>query len=248
MKVIFLGTNGWYDTPAGNTVSIAIDTAEHILILDAGSGLAKLDHHVSLDRPAFLFLSHLHLDHLIGLHMISAYGFPHGISICGQQGMESILGRLLDAPFTVPMRDYRFTTRFVELPGDEGALPFEVKSLPLAHSVPALGYRFKLEGRTIVYVGDTGYCRNAVELARDADLLIAECAYRPGQEDAAWPHLNPESAARIAVEGRAKRLALIHFDARLYRTLEERKEAEAAARKIFPDTIASEDGLVLTIN
>jgi ribonuclease Z len=247
MKVIFLGTNGWYDTPTGNTVSIAIDTADYIIILDAGSGLAKLDHYVSLDRPVFLFLSHVHLDHLIGLHMISAYNFPQGLFICGQPGIESILGRLLDVPFTVPMKDYKFTTRFVELSRDDGSLPFGVKSLPLSHSVPVLGYRFDLAGRVIVYVGDTGYCPNAVELAKGADLLIAECAYRPGEENTSWPHLNPESAARIATEGSAKRLALVHFDARLYRTMEDRNDGEAAARKIFPGAIAAKDGLVLEV-
>jgi len=247
MKVIFLGTNGWYDTPTGNTVSIVIDTAEFLIILDAGSGLTKLDQYVTLDRPTFLFLSHLHLDHLIGLHMISAYRFSQGLSICGESGIESVLGRLLDTPFTVPMKDYKFKTRYVELPREEGSLPFGVKSLPLAHSVPALGYRFGLEGRVITYVGDTGYCPNAVELAKGADLLVAECAYRPGQEDTGWPHLNPESAARIASEAGARRLTLVHFDARLYRTLEQRKDGEAAARKIFPDTTASEDGMVLEV-
>jgi len=247
MKVIFLGTNGWYDTPTGNTVSIVIDAADFLIILDAGSGLAKLDQYVTFDRPAFLFLSHLHLDHLIGLHMISAYPFPQGLSVCGGSGIEAILGRLLDAPFTVPMKDYKFKTGFVELPREEGSLPFAVKSLPLAHSVPALGYRFELEGRVITYVGDTGYCPNAVDLAKEAELLIAECAYRPGQEDAGWPHLNPESAARIASEAGAGRLTLVHFDARLYRTLKERKDGEAAAREIFPDTMASEDGMVLEV-
>jgi ribonuclease Z len=110
-----------------------------------------------------------------------------------------------------------------------------------------LGYRFELEGRTIVYVGDTGYCLNAVELAKNADLLITECAFKPGEEDPYWPHLNPESAARIAAEAGAKRPVLVHFDASLYRSLEERKEGERAARKIFPDTIAMEDGLALEV-
>ena len=247
MKVIFLGTNGWYDTPTGNTVSIAMDGADYLIILDAGSGLAKLDQYVSFNRPAFLFLSHLHLDHLIGLHMVNAYQFPRGLSICGETGIGSILGRLLDAPFTVPMKDYKFETCFVELPREEKSFPFAVKSLPLSHSVPALGYRFELEGRVIVYVGDTGYCPNAVELAKGADLLITECAYRSGEQNEAWPHLNPESAARIASEAGAKRLALIHFDARLYRTMEDRKDGEAAARKIFPDAIATEDGLAVEV-
>jgi ribonuclease BN (tRNA processing enzyme) len=37
---------------------------------------------------------------------------------------------------------------------------------------------------------------------------------------------NPEDAARLAKESRAKKLALVHFDANIYKTLKERKEAE----------------------
>ncbi|NTW75140.1 MAG: ribonuclease Z, partial [Chlorobiaceae bacterium] len=43
MKVVFLGTNGWYDTPVGNTICILIETGSSIILLDAGSGLYKAD-------------------------------------------------------------------------------------------------------------------------------------------------------------------------------------------------------------
>ena len=247
MRVIFLGTNGWYDSETGYTVSIAIDAPSFIVILDAGNGITRLDRHITLDRPAYLLLSHFHLDHIIGLHAINAFEFPKGLSICGEEGIAGTLGRILDAPFTTPFRNLRFKAGFVNLPREAASLPFEVTSLPLMHAVHTLGYRMRIEGKTIAYVGDTGYCANAVDLARDADLLIAECAYRSGQEDPGWPHLNPESAARIAAEGRAKRLVLVHFDARLYPGMEDRKAAEAAARRLFPDTIVSEDGMVLDV-
>jgi ribonuclease BN (tRNA processing enzyme) len=247
MRIIFLGTNGWYDTPTGNTVSVAIDASSHILVLDAGVGIVKLDRYVTQDRPAYLFLSHLHLDHIAGLHALGAFDFAEGLFICGQEGLSSILGRVLDAPFTLPLKDLRFRTSFVELPREEGSVPFAVKSLPLVHSVLTLGYRFGIDGKTVAYVGDTGYCLNAVELAKDADLLIAECAYGPGEEHPEWPHLNPESAARIALESGAKRLVLVHFDARVYPTMESRRHAGDCAREIFPDTTAAEDGMVITV-
>ena len=174
MRVVFLGTNGWYDTETGNTVSMVIDAPDAVIILDAGYGLAKLDRYVSLDRPAFLFLSHLHLDHIVGLHVVSAFDFTRGLSICGGDGFASTLNTILDAPFTVPARDFRFEARFMELPRETGSLPFTVKALPLVHSVPTWGYRFDIDGKTIAYVGDTGFCENAVELAKDAVLLIAE--------------------------------------------------------------------------
>ncbi|MBS1237103.1 MAG: seceted metal-dependent hydrolase of the beta-lactamase superfamily, partial [Deltaproteobacteria bacterium] len=92
---------------------------------------------------------------------------------------------------------------------------------------------------------DTGYCENAVTLAKGADLLISECSFLPGEHSADWPHLNPQFAARIAKEAGAARLALVHFDAAKYTTMELRKEAEKEARKIFSNTFAAEDDQVL---
>jgi len=110
-----------------------------------------------------------------------------------------------------------------------------------------MGYRFLLDGKKIAYCPDTGYCENAVTLAKGADLLISECSFLPGENSADWPHLNPQSAARIAKEAGAARLALVHFDAAKYTTMELRKKAEKEAQKIFANTVACEDDLVMEL-
>ncbi len=50
MNVVFLGTNGWYDTDTGNTICTLIATPEAVVVLDAGYGLAKLDREI-LSQP-----------------------------------------------------------------------------------------------------------------------------------------------------------------------------------------------------
>ncbi len=110
-----------------------------------------------------------------------------------------------------------------------------------------MGFRIEIDGKVLSYCPDTGYCENAVKLARNADLLITECAYKSGQSIAKWPHLNPEDAARIAKEAMTKRLALAHFDANIYRNFKERKQAEICAKKIFKNTIAAKDNLTVVI-
>ncbi len=65
MKIVFLGTNGWYDSPRGNTVCILIETDEASILLDAGNGLYKADRHIVPEKPVHLFISHTHLDHII---------------------------------------------------------------------------------------------------------------------------------------------------------------------------------------
>lgn len=246
-EIIFLGTNGWYDTDTGNTICVLVNTTDCTIILDAGFGIANLDGNVDFSKPAYLFLSHFHLDHICGLHTICKYNFTKGLCICGQEGIASILSKILDASFTMPLSDLGFDVHFVEVPSQKDKIPFTVTSLPLLHASFTLGYRFEVDGKVITFCGDTGYCRNAVVLSEDADLLVAECAFRPGEEDSRWPHLNPEAAARIASESSAKRLALVHFDAERFTTMADRKEAEEVARRIFPETIASVDGMVIKL-
>jgi ribonuclease BN (tRNA processing enzyme) len=241
MKIVFLGTNGWYDTSTGNTSCILIESEEYSVVLDAGGGLHKLDRYCKEDKPVFLFLSHFHLDHIIGLHILGKFSFPKGLVISGPKGTRGILGTIVNQPFTLPLSDLPFKVKVRELPEEGMKLPIHVECMELLHSSLTLGYRIQLEGKWVVYCPDTGYCENAVKLARQADLLIAECSFRSGESYSEWPHLNPQYAARIAKEAEAKRLTLIHFDASRYKSVESRTTAEDEARRIFPDSIAARD-------
>jgi len=78
-------------------------------------------------------------------------------------------------------------------------------------------------------------------------LLIAECAYKTGQKNNKWPQLNPEDAAMLAKESKAKKLTLVHVNAHIYKTLEERKEAEKHAQGIFGNIFAVMDDMEFEI-
>jgi ribonuclease BN (tRNA processing enzyme) len=77
--------------------------------------------------------------------------------------------------------------------------------------------------------------------------LIHECASKPGQYLAKWPHTNPQEAAELALKSNVKQLILFHFDATIYKSVEERKQAETEARKIFKNTVAAMDGMYINI-
>jgi len=247
MKIVFLGTNGWYDTQTGNTLSALIETNEAYIVLDAGNGIFKLDKYAIHQKPIYLFLSHFHLDHVSGLHILSKFDFCQGLKILGEAGTRRILNTLVNDPFTIPLGQLKYKTEVYELPEEQATLPFKVVSLPLNHSSMCLGFRFQIENKVVSYCTDTGYCENAETLATDADLLIAECSLKSGQDDKVWPHLNPAAAAMMARASKAKRLALTHFDANVYTTLEDRIEAEREASKIFVNTFAAFDDMVVEI-
>jgi ribonuclease BN (tRNA processing enzyme) len=247
MKVTFLGTNGWYDTRTGNTCAILIQSKEYDIILDAGNGLAKADQYITGNKPAYLFISHFHLDHIIGLHTLVKFGFSQGLVICGQVGTAGVLNSFVTEPFTVPFSQLPFHVRFNELDAGHHAIPFPVDALPLVHPVPCFGYRISIDSKVITYCTDTGYCANAVLLGRNSDLLITECGLKSGQESPGWPHLNPESAIRIAQEAHAKRLALTHFGAEVYRSLDERAGLRSQVQKEWPGLIVATDDLTIEI-
>jgi ribonuclease BN (tRNA processing enzyme) len=249
MKAIFLGTNGWYDTETGNTICILISAKDYDIILDAGNGFHKVDRFISRNsrKPVYLFISHFHLDHIVGLHILNKFSFPGGLTVCGPAGAREILGTFVNSPFTVSFSQMPFAVSLRELPEEHGKVPFSVEARELLHSTLTLGYRIETEGKVITYCPDTGYCENAVALSQRADLLIAECAYKNGQFSESWPHLNPETAASIAGEAGAKRLALVHFDAEIYKTMEDRKEAERAAQQIFKNTFVTTDDMAIEI-
>jgi ribonuclease BN (tRNA processing enzyme) len=249
LKAIFLGTNGWCDTDTGNTICVLIRAADYDIIFDAGNGFFKLGRYIAGgdEKPVYLFLSHFHLDHIVGLHTLAKYSFSRGLFICGPRGTRGVLKKIINEPITVPLSALQFRTAIFELPKQQNSIPFEVISKPLIHVSAILGYRIEIDGMVISYCTDTGYCKNAVKLAREANLLIAECALRSGQSNENWPHLNPENAAKIAKEAHAKQLALVHFDAATYQKLENREESARIAQSIFPNTFAAMDDMEINL-
>jgi len=243
MKIIFLGTNGWYDTETGNTLCVLIESKDCYIVLDAGNGFSKSDEYIKNDKPVYIFLSHFHLDHIIGLHTLAKFEFKQKLTVFGQKGTIDILSLILNKPFTMPLKDLPYEVDILEVPDQADKLPFKITVLPLVHSDPCLGIRIEIDDKIIVFCTDTGYCQNAVKLAHNADLLITECSLQSEKQLKGWPHLYPEAAARIAAEAESKMLALTHFESRIYTSLEDRKNAEQTAKKVFSNSIAAHDGL-----
>ncbi len=244
MKVYFLGTKGWYDTKTGNTVCVFLETKKEYLVLDAGNGFYKIDRYIKRDKPIYLFLSHYHLDHIIGLHALSKFNFEQGIDIYGPTGLKALFKRVINAPYSMPISRLSTRIRLHEINGTR-LLPSGIEYGLLKHSSVCYGYRIIAEGKTVTYCTDTGTCRNLSFLAKGADLFISECSLKDGQKNSKWPHLNPQQAARIAKISRCKQLALVHFDASIYLNRTDRDKAQAAARRIFRNTLAANDGLTI---
>jgi len=247
MKIIFLGTNGWYATNLGNTTSILINSDDYHVILDAGDGIYKIDQYINDEKPIVLLLSHLHLDHIIGLHTFAKLNFNQKIRIYGYKGTRQGLNAIIKHPYSSPLDQLPLNIEIHDL--DEGkhdiGFPFTCKLL--IHADTCLGYRLELENKILTYCTDTGLCPNLFELAKNSNIFITECSYKPGQEEWRWPHLKLEEAAEVALKSDVNKLILTHFDASYYKTLEERKKAGDKIKNIFPASMIAFDGLEFDI-
>ena len=250
MKIFFLGTNGWFATKTGNTVCAAIQVKDRLIVLDAGDGFSKLPAlmaRLGVQR-ADVFLSHLHIDHIVGLHTLPR--IPRGIRvrIFAHNRYLLALKRFVAHPYTASLGEQLAKVTMHSLSSGKSRLPYGVTMLPLDHADPCFGFRFSLDGKEIAYCTDTGPCRNYTLLAASADLLITECTLPPGALPMpGWPHLSPEMAALEAKKATADRLLLTHFDAKKQNGAAVRREAKQAARKIFPRAFAAKDGMEIEI-
>lgn len=246
MKITFLGTNGWYDTSTGNTPCVLIETADRYIVLDAGFGFYKVKDRIKTDKSVSLFLSHLHYDHIIGLHTLPIFNLSKGLDIYIEKGMLKNLKLFLRRPFTSPPVLLKTKIRFHGIAsGSQTPVRFEIARL--CHSVPCYGYRFTLEGKTVAYCTDTGICSSIKRLARGADIMITECAMSPHDKSPNLFHIAPETAASIARDSSVKKLLLFHFDPAKYPVLDKRREAEKAARVIFENTLAAHDDMIIDL-
>lgn len=254
MKVIFLGTNGWYTTPTGNTPCVLINSKDHYVIFDAGNAFYKVDQYIKEEKPISLFISHFHIDHISGFHNLIKFNFPQGLDIYVAQGRKQDFETFSAPPYTVGIRKskvnvYNLPTkvRLHELEDGDHDVGFPLQVKELYHAYRDHGFRIELEGKTIAYSGDTKVGPNSLTLFQNVDVLIHECSWIQAPAEDIWGHVDPVIAAKLAKDAGVKQLVLTHFESKAYDTLEKRKEAEEKAKKIFPNTIAAYDDLVLEV-
>ncbi|HVM15683.1 MAG TPA: MBL fold metallo-hydrolase [Egibacteraceae bacterium] len=207
---------------------------EPLILLDFGSGLPDVDptdSSVSQTTGRIVaFVSHLHLDHVIGLPFfpplhqegteLDIYGPPQPSG-----SLADAFAALIRPPFfPLQLADVRATVRFHEVFEDDLAVGgVKVKVRPVPHLGPTVGYRFEQDGFAFAYVSDhqappsfEGVSDPVLELCDGVDVLIHEAQYT--HEEFArkpdWGHCTPAYALLVAKESVARCLCLYHHDPR----------------------------------
>lgn len=99
---------------------------------------------------------------------------------------------------------------------------------------------YKEKGKKITFILDTAFNNNAIEIAKDSDILITESSFSKAEADRAkeYKHLTASQAGEIAKKSKSKKLILTHISQR-YEHAPQIIEKEA--KKIFKNTKLAKD-------
>ena len=111
--------------------------------------------------------------------------------------------------------------------------------------IKAKSVTYTQKGKKITIVLDTAMNDNAIELAKDSDLLICESTYSAEETEHAkeYKHLTTTEAATIAKKAKVKKLILTHFSQR-YRDM---NELLKECKKEFKNVECAKDFMSLEI-
>ena len=238
MKLTVIGCSGSYPGPDSSAscylVESEYDGRTWRILLDLGSGsLGTLQRYADPLAIDAVFLSHLHPDHcfdISGYYVLRRYhptGAQPRIPVHGPKGTA----KQMAVAYRLP-EDPGMTAEFDFHVHDESVArqvgPFTVTVARVVHPVEAYAIKVEVGDSTLVYSGDTSVSDALVQLAKDADLLLAEASFREGEQNPGGLHLTGKGAGEAATRAGVGRLVLTHIP-----PWHDPQEAFAEARPVY---------------
>ncbi|MDB2686011.1 MBL fold metallo-hydrolase [Mariniblastus sp.] len=213
MKLHFLGTTGYHPNNQRQTACMMLP--EIGVILDAGTGIFRARDLIQTDHLD-VFLSHVHLDHCVGLTFLYDVLWEKEVSVTVHVAAEKIkaLEEALFHKDLFPVKP-NFAIQplqpITKLAGGQKLTAIEVEHPGGAHA-----FRIDFDDRSIAYVTDTVADEHAsyVQAITGVQTLLHECYFPDGWEDRAelTGHSCLTPVAKVAALAKAERLFLVHIN------------------------------------
>ncbi|MBQ9661630.1 MAG: MBL fold metallo-hydrolase [Oscillospiraceae bacterium] len=211
-----------YSEFGGSTSCYMVRAGDETVFLDAGSGLLSAPE--TYARPPVILLSHLHLDHVIGLGMsplLSQKDQPVSLYVpfCEDKNAAvSQLERVYSPPlWPVKLDELGAALQIRPLPGRFAVGELQIEAIPGRHPGGCMVFKLSCAGRSLVYASDyehgafdpelTAFCQGADLLLYDAQFDAAEYERKKG-----YGHSTAEKGLELMEAAGIRRLLLIHHD------------------------------------
>ncbi|MBE0498019.1 MAG: MBL fold metallo-hydrolase [Campylobacterales bacterium] len=237
VRVQVLGSGGpeFHAQRASSSYLVWVDEKAKILI-DCGGGsfLRFAQSGAKIEDLDAILLTHLHIDHTADLSAFIKAGYFSDRSvplpIFGPQGkgafpsLDVFLERLVGESGayaymadTLTPQSRSFELLANVLPQEQKSTKmkaFLLRSMGVHHGiVPALAFRIEIEGKNIVFTGDTNDQEHSLaQLADNADLLIADFAIPEAADEISKKlHMQPSLIGEMAHRANVAHLLLSHI-------------------------------------
>jgi ribonuclease Z len=243
MRILMLGTGAALADPdrAQSSILVTLENGRNFLF-DCGEGATRqmVKANVNPAEINWVFLSHLHFDHICGLpfFVLSSWIFNRTGAplVLGPKGTRDYVAHLfengafkldLQARSAYAVRKKNIDAVRPEVREVRPGLVYQDQDVKVfaefVEHIPrevceCYGIRLEAEGKVIAFSGDTAPCEAMVALGRDADLLIHECtfpesflAHRAKSGVGTYAHTSPLQLGKLASRANAKRLVATHF-------------------------------------
>jgi ribonuclease BN (tRNA processing enzyme) len=220
VSVLFLGSGDAFSAGGRFQAGCLVRGSDTSLLLDCGATTltALRREGIRPDEIDAILISHFHGDHFSGLPFLfldAIYSESRARPLCiaGPHGIEERVRSLFKALYPdSSAKPLPFELRFREMApgrslfiGESVVDPFRV---PHQEREMSLGVRVILEGRRILYSGDTGWTEDLVAWSEGTDLCICECSFFKTRVES---HLDYPRIAENRHRFGTRRLVLTHL-------------------------------------
>lgn len=205
----------------GSTSCYKILADDEEIYLDAGSGIVSAN--PSPKTRITILLSHMHLDHIIGLPFFVALGQknrPIDIYAKERSGLSSqdALDRLISPPFwPLKIGAYPANVNFHDLPQETFKIgEVSIETMDGKHPQGSTIFRVTFGGKSLVYATDFEHtsksCEKLANFSRDCDLLLYDAQYTEDEykKFRGYGHSTPDEGLKVAELADAKKILFIH--------------------------------------